>query len=144
MTVIGAGITSMAGVYTEWVMKRRAVDSFAVQNMQLYAYGIVFSGIALWSRQGEEIAEVHALYSVAAGVALTVAVAGIVARWRLYASWLHAWVLRCADDGDDRDHDCDCDCDCDCDGGDDDVHYREHHVMVVVHDRRASFRATRT
>ena len=58
LTVIGAGITSLAGVYTEWIMKRRTLDNFAVQNLQLYGFGILFSAIALWSRQGAEISEV--------------------------------------------------------------------------------------
>lgn len=55
LTVIGAGVTSLAGVYSEWVMKRRVMHSFALQNLQLYGFGILFSGGALWIEQGDQI-----------------------------------------------------------------------------------------
>ncbi len=60
LTVIGAGVTSLAGVYSEWVMKRRVMHSFALQNLQLYGFGILFSGGALWIEQGDQIMQVWA------------------------------------------------------------------------------------
>lgn len=45
--VIGIGLTlalttisSSAGVYSEWILKRRFKQSFFLQNGQLYAYGV--------------------------------------------------------------------------------------------------------
>ena len=58
ITLIGAAVTSAAGIYTEWLLKRRPHVSFAVQNMQLYFYGSLFSACALWLNQMDRVAQV--------------------------------------------------------------------------------------
>lgn len=44
--ILSAFLSALAAVYTEWVMKRNN-DSLYGQNMQLYAWGILFNGIGL-------------------------------------------------------------------------------------------------
>ncbi|KAK9805243.1 hypothetical protein WJX72_008374 [[Myrmecia] bisecta] len=44
--VLSAFLSALAAVYTEWVMKRNN-DSLYWQNIQLYAFGVLFNGLGL-------------------------------------------------------------------------------------------------
>lgn len=47
LVIIGVFVSALAGVYTEWVLKRRAKHPFFVQNSMLYAWGVVFNMLGL-------------------------------------------------------------------------------------------------
>lgn len=49
--LLSALLSAVAAVYTEWVMKHNA-DSLYWQNMQLYAFGVLFNGAALLLSSG--------------------------------------------------------------------------------------------
>jgi UDP-sugar transporter A1/2/3 len=55
LCVIASTISSAAGVYSEWILKRQMEQNFFLQNGQLYAYGVLFNGITLWFKNREEI-----------------------------------------------------------------------------------------
>ena len=44
--LLSALLSALAAVYTEWVMKRNN-DSLYWQNIQLYAFGVLFNGLGL-------------------------------------------------------------------------------------------------
>jgi solute carrier family 35 (UDP-sugar transporter), member A1/2/3 len=44
--ILSALLSALAAVYTEWVMKRNN-DSLYWQNIQLYAFGVLFNGLGL-------------------------------------------------------------------------------------------------
>lgn len=55
LVLIGVNISSAAGIYTEWAMKRRVDDSIFLQNVHLYFYGVLTNGLALmYSLKKEE------------------------------------------------------------------------------------------
>jgi drug/metabolite transporter (DMT)-like permease len=57
LCVIASTISSAAGVYSEWIMKRQMEQNFFLQNGQLYAYGVLFNGITLYLKNSEAILE---------------------------------------------------------------------------------------
>lgn len=44
--ILSAGLSALAAVYTEWIMKRNN-DSLYWQNIQLYTFGVLFNGLGL-------------------------------------------------------------------------------------------------
>ena len=66
--VLSALLSALAAVYTEWVMKRNN-DSLYGQNMQLYAWGILFNGIGLTisdSRKDFQVPRILCMHTVLA------------------------------------------------------------------------------
>jgi len=56
-------ISSLAGVYTEWVLKRKREDSFFLQSAYLYFWGVVFNAVALFLSEGEDVFSLGFFYN---------------------------------------------------------------------------------
>lgn len=57
LILVGVFVSAAAGVYTEWVLKRRAKHNFFVQNSLLYVWGIVFNMVGLVTRDLDKVLE---------------------------------------------------------------------------------------
>jgi hypothetical protein len=53
---IGTTVTSLAGVYSEWVLKDTKKVTFFLQNMIMNFWGVVFNGGALFALHYEDVA----------------------------------------------------------------------------------------
>jgi hypothetical protein len=56
LILLGTTVTSLAGVYSEWVLKDTKKLSFFLQNMQMNFWGVVFNAAALFALHREEVA----------------------------------------------------------------------------------------
>ena len=57
LILLGTTVTSLAGVYSEWVLKNTAKLPFFLQNMQMNGYGVLCNGIALVTLHWEDLLE---------------------------------------------------------------------------------------
>ena len=57
LILLGTTVTSLAGVYSEWVLKRQKNLNFFLQNMQMNGYGVLLNGLALLVVNGAELRE---------------------------------------------------------------------------------------
>ena len=55
LILLGTTVTSLAGVYSEWVLKNTARLPFFLQNMQMNGYGVLCNGVALVALHGHEL-----------------------------------------------------------------------------------------
>ena len=57
LILLGTTVTSLAGVYSEWVLKNTAKLPFFLQNMQMNGYGVLCNGIALVTLHWQDLVE---------------------------------------------------------------------------------------
>jgi UDP-galactose transporter len=55
LVVVGTSITSFAGIYTEYVLKRHQETDFFKQQVLLYIYGALFNAILLFGKYREQL-----------------------------------------------------------------------------------------
>lgn len=55
LVLVGVFVSAFAGVYTEWVLKRRAQHNFFVQNAMLYSWGVFFNLVGLVTRDLDRV-----------------------------------------------------------------------------------------
>jgi UDP-sugar transporter A1/2/3 len=55
LVILGTSITSLAGIYTEWVLKRNSQINFFKQQVLLYFFGSLFNSIVLFCGYKDQI-----------------------------------------------------------------------------------------
>ena len=60
--LFGVAVSSCAGVYSEWVLKRKPASAFYVQSVYLYFWGVFFNFCALLAKDYSNVAH-HGFFS---------------------------------------------------------------------------------